>query len=162
MRGGPLAAVLRGTEKESQSMEQGNARPAPTFWLKNVSGYVSMSRVFGHLRIVPGEVSFEPSSTANKWIAFEQPSRVVHHDPDLTVVIGRLLPPWLNSGLVLVDENAPGPYDLGVIQMASWQRRAATRALASAGFRISVLRTMTSMGGGIGSRSELDSFRQSH
>lgn len=119
-----------------------------------------MSRFFGRLRVSPGEVSFSPEGRANS-LNLEPAAPLAHRDRALTVVLGRLLPPWMNSGLALVDA-AGSSHTVGLVLLTGGQRRAVISAAESAGFDVSVYRTWLSAGGGIGSVSELERFRREH
>lgn len=131
----------------------------PVFVLSNVSAAVGMSRFFGALTIQPGRVVFEPRGRVNTFFNVEDGRCFIHADQRVTVVSGRLRPPWLNSGLVLADRDG-GPYaQVAVIQMPGWERRRVVEALGSAGFEVDDVRTWFSMGGDIGSIAELKRFR---
>ena len=130
------------------------------FELRGLSCAVSMSRFFGRLRISPGEIVFLPEGQGNS-LNLEPAAPILHRDRDLTVVAGRLLLPWMNTGLVLVDSAAPAR-TVGLVLLTAWHRRAVASAAAAAGFEVTVYRTMLSAGGGIGSVSELERFRQEH
>lgn len=119
-----------------------------------------MSRFFGRLSISTGEVAFEPEGRANA-LNVEPASRIVHRDHLLTVITGRLLPPWMNSGLALVDAT-PASHTVGLVLLTAWQRRAVVATARGAGFDVSVHRTWLSAGGGIGSVTELERFRRAH
>jgi hypothetical protein len=119
-----------------------------------------MSRFFGRLRVSPGEVVFAPEGRANS-LNVELAKPILHRGRELAVVAGRLLPPWMNTGLVLVDSASPARI-VGVVLLTAWQRRAVVAAATSAGFEVTVYRTSLSAGGGIGSVSELERFRREH
>ncbi|HEX2783561.1 MAG TPA: hypothetical protein VHN36_08250 [Ilumatobacteraceae bacterium] len=132
--------------------------------LRHVSVAVGMSRSFGLLSVVPGALVFDPegifNTVSNAIVAFEKSARIVHRTKELTVVFGRLLPPWMNSGIVLVDEG-----DLrttGVVLLAAWQRRAVVKAAQVAGLEVRVYPTWFSAAGQIGSAAELRRFRREH
>lgn len=132
-----------------------------TFEVRNISCAVGMSRFFGRLVVSEGEVSFLPEGRANS-LNVDAPHPIAHRTHNLTLVRGRLLPPWMNSGIVLVDHSEPSPSGVGVVLLTAWQRRSVVDAARSAGFDVTVINTWTSAGGNIGSRSELDRFRSLH
>jgi hypothetical protein len=119
-----------------------------------------MSRFFGQLRISPGEVAFTPRGWGNS-MNLEPVTPLVHTDRALTIVFGRVLLPWMNSGLVLVD-SAGSPHKVGRVLLTSGQRRAVVSAATTAGFDATVYPTWISAGGGIGSVTELARFRREH
>jgi hypothetical protein len=139
-----------------------DAGPVPPimFELGHVSVAVAMSRFFGRLTITPGTVVFEPEGVGNA-LNLDRATQLVHRDPELTVVAGRLLPPWMNSGVVLVDSTSASPF-IGVVLLTAWQRRSLVNAARAAGFNVSVYRTWSSAAGRIGSVAELERFRRSH
>jgi hypothetical protein len=117
-----------------------------------------MSTFFGRLRISSGEVAFLPEGWGNS-LNLEAALPLVHRDRALTVVFGRFLPPWMNSGLVLVD-GAGSSSTVGVVLLPGWQRRPLVSAAERAGFDVTVYRTHFSAGGTIGTASELERFRR--
>lgn len=120
-----------------------------------------MSRFFGRLVVSEGDVAFWPEGRANGALNVEPAKPIVHRQHVLTVVTGRLLPPWMNSGLLPPDGEDPSG-GVGVILLTAWQRRAVVDAARSAGFDVTVHRTWGSAGGSIGSTAELDRFRRNH
>lgn len=119
-----------------------------------------MSRIFGRLSVSTDAVTFQPEGPANA-LSVEPVRRIVHRDHLLTIVVGRLVLPWMNSGLVLVDSDPLAP-SVGVVLLSAGQRRAVVAAARTAGFDVSVHRTWLSAGGGIGSVAELERFRREH
>lgn len=99
-----------------------------------------------------------PEGRANA-LNLEAPEAILHTSNELTVVTGRLLPPWMNSGLVLLSKASSSVY-AGVVLLTSWQRDAALRAAREAGFAVTVYRTWFSAGGAIGSAAELERFKR--
>lgn len=121
-----------------------------------------MSRFFGRLVIADGELTFLPEGRINSWGNFEPATPIVHRDSQLTVVYGRLVPPWMNSGLVLVD-STPGSRTVGLVLLGGrGARREVVVAAETAGFHVEVYRTWFSAGGGILSVAELQRFRRDH
>ena len=136
------------------------ARP---FVLPGLTVLVGMSRFFGSFTVEPGRLTFEPSQgVINDVLNIENATALVHTDTRVTLVWGRFLPPWLNTGVILVDHRQAGSGATGVLQMPAWNRRPLIAALRRAGFAPEVYRTRTSMGGQIGSESELSRFRSAH
>lgn len=119
-----------------------------------------MNRFLGSLTVELGRVAFSPEGRANGLLNLEEPTTVVHIDHQIAVIWGRLLPPWLNTGIVLLDPLALPHDGTAVIQLPGWHRRRLLTALREAGFAIGEFRTAFSMGGQIGSKAELERFRQ--
>jgi hypothetical protein len=129
--------------------------------MRGLSVAIEMSRFFGDLVIAPRCVRFEPRGRSNAALNFAEPPSVHHTSDPVVVVSGRFLPPWLNTGVVLADEERLGTRT-AVVQMPSWARRRLVDALHRGGFEVEQYRTRSSMGGQIGSLSELRRFRESH
>jgi hypothetical protein len=129
--------------------------------MRGLSVAIEMSRFFGDLVITPGCVGFEPKGAMNAAFNFAEPPSVRHTSDLVVVVSGRLLPPWLNTGVVLTDEEHLGT-TTAVVQMPSWARRQLVDALHRGGFEVEHYRTLSSMGGQIGSLPELRRFRERH
>jgi hypothetical protein len=122
--------------------------------LSGLTVLVGMSRFFGSFTVEPGRLTFEPSECViNDALNLEHATALVHTDTRVTLVWGRFLPPWLNTGVILVDHRQAGGGATGVLQMANRNRRPLVAALRSAGFAPYVYRTRTSMCGQIGSES---------
>ena len=133
------------------------------FVLPGLTVLVGMSRFLGSFAVEPGRLTFEPSQgVINDVLNIENATALVHTDTRVTLVWGRFLPPWLNTGVILVDHRQAGGAATAVLQMPTWNRRPLIAALRSAGFAPEVYRTQTSMGGQIGSESELSRFRSAH
>lgn len=133
------------------------------FVVRALTVFVGVSRFLGSFTVEAGCLTFEPSEAPiNDALNIDKARSLVHTDPGVTVVWGRLLPPWLKTGVILVDYGQTGSRRTGVLQMASWNRRPLIAALRSAGFAPEVFRTRTSMGGQIGSETELSRFRSEH
>lgn len=128
--------------------------------IAHVSIAIGMSRFFGSVRLRPGYIAFEPQGIGNK-LNLEPARRIVHSEPRLTVLMGRLLPPWMNSGIVLVDQNAAESLT-GTVTLTGGQRRWVIDSARAAGFEVDLYKTWTSAGGSIGSVAELERFRRSH
>lgn len=129
---------------------------APTlpFVLPWVSAAVGMDRFFGSLTVTRGAIVFEPTSKLNKVMSSNTIDRIVHIDRDVVVVRARLLPPNLNSSLILRGDASQGEAVSAGVQMPAWTRRGLCPALEAAGFRVDVRVTWFSMGG-TGSQWEL-------
>jgi hypothetical protein len=131
------------------------ARPSILpFVLPWVSAAVGMDRFFGSLTVEHGSIAFEPTSKLNKVMTPNSIGRVVHTDPDVVIVRARLLPPNLNSSLILHGEAELGESVSAGVQMPAWTRRRLRPALMEAGFRVDERVSWFSMGG-TGSRWEL-------
>lgn len=136
------------------------AGPSSTspFVLPWVSAAVGMDRFFGSLTVEHGSILFEPTSKLNKVMSANKIGRIVHAGSEVIVVRARLLPPNLNSSLILHGDASLGdPVSAGV-QMPAWTRRRLRPALLAAGFRVDERVTWFSMGG-TGSRWELPPSR---
>ena len=127
--------------------------PLP-FVLTSVSAAVGVDRFFGSLTIEKGSVIFEPGGRVNGIMTSNTLGRVVHTAPDVVLVRARLLPPNLNSALILRGDSSRGEGVSAGVQMPAWIRRRVEPALVEAGFRVDERATWFSMGG-TGSRYEL-------
>lgn len=154
---------MSGQSSSEQSTGHSEVSGARTILeLPHVSVAVSMSLFFGRLVVARGELRFLPEARINALGNFEPATQIVHRDSELTVVYGRLMPPWMNSGLVLVD-STPGSRTVGLMLLGGrGARREVVVAAEIAGFDVEVYRTWFSAGGGIGSVAELDRFRREH
>ncbi len=123
------------------------------FALRNVSIAIGVDRFFGTLTIEPGTVRFVPGGVGNRLTPADAPT-LTQTAVSVVLIRGRLLPPWMNSGPVLVDPAQPHGWT-GVVLLASWQRRRIVTALAAAGFQPRVVTTLASAGGQVGSTDEL-------
>jgi hypothetical protein len=117
------------------------------FVVPSVSAAVGMDRFFGTLTVLPGSIVFDPTSQLNKVMRANSIRRVVHTDRDVAIVRARLLPPWLNSPLILHGDPAHGEDASVGVQMAALTRRDLSGALGAAGFRVRERATWFSMGG---------------
>jgi hypothetical protein len=100
------------------------------------------------------------SHVANTALNIDRPpSAIVHCERQVAVFFARLAPPWLNSGVVLVDPVALGT-GTAVVQLPGWDRRRLVDTLSRAGFAVDVHRTAFSMGSNIGSVAELQRLRR--
>lgn len=113
-----------------------------------------MDRFFGSLSVEEGSIVFEPGGRVNRNMNSNIVSRVVHTSPDVVLVRARLLPPNLNSSLILNGDSSCGEDVSAAVQMPAWTRRQLLPALVEAGFRVDERATWLSLGG-TGSRSEL-------
>jgi hypothetical protein len=139
---------------------------APLYEQGGLSALVTfLSRFMGTLRVFPGVAVFVPaleglSRFANTALNVgDPPTAIVHRAPQVAVVHGTLAPPWLNTGVVLVDPDTLGE-GTAVVQMPGWQRRRLVVALTECGFAVDAHQTAFSMGSGIGSQAELDWLRR--
>jgi len=132
----------------------------PLLVLDHLSVAIGVDRFFGSLVVAPGALCFTPKGWGNKLNVADAPT-LVHEGQRVTLVHGRLLPPWMNSGVVLVDPAQPNQWT-GVVLVTSWQRRRVVRALADAGFEVADYATLFSAGGNLGTIAELDRFTRSH
>ena len=66
---------------------------------------------------------------------------IVHSKPYVVLVLGRLLPFWLNTSLVIEGDD-----ETAVASVPGWDRRALRRLVEDAGFSVRVERTLISMG----------------
>jgi len=128
------------------------------FVLPWVSAAVGMDRFFGSLTVEHGSIVFEPTSKLNKVMSANKIGRIVHTGPEVIVVRARLLPPNLNSSLILQGDSSLGDQVSAGVQMPAWTRRRLRLALVAAGFRVHERVTWFSMGG-TGSRWELPPSR---
>jgi hypothetical protein len=117
-----------------------------------------MSRFFGQINVMSDKVVFEPQGIGNSF-NIERATRICHEANEITVVTARILPPWMNSGVVLVDQVSSLT---GVALLSIWQRNAFVSEAKLAGFDVGTYKTWSSAGGSIGSLSELVRFRRSH
>ncbi len=137
--------------------------PALPFVLAGLTVRVGMSRFFGSFTVESGCLTFEASQgVINEALNIEPAKALFHTDASVTVVWGRFLPPWLNTGVILIDHRQAGSRATGVLQMPTWHRRPLVAAFRNAGFVPEVFCTRTSMGGQIGSDTELICFRSTH
>jgi hypothetical protein len=124
------------------------------FLVPRVSAAIGMDRFFGSLTIDCGSIVFAPTSKLNRVLSVNEPQRLVHTTRHVIIVRARLLPPNLNSALILQGNGRLGePLSAGV-QMAAWTRRRLRPVLLSSGFDLDERLTWLSLGGG-GSTSEL-------
>lgn len=144
------------------SSRSDSARGEAEFGLDRVYCLVGMSRWIGRLSVDADTVSFRPTGQyVNSMNIEDTPATLVQRDRTITVVVGRLLPPFMNSGVVIADSTGPARR-VGVIRVAAWRRRRFVKAATVAGFSVEVHRTCFSSGDGIGSISELERFRRTH
>ena len=118
---------------------------------------------FGRLTIANGAVSFSPEEGMNRWMTAEEwHDPVIHVKKTMIVLVARLVPPNLNSALILEGDPERGAGLIASVRMPSWDRRAAVAALGGAGFEPRRLRTWFSLGGDISSEMELHGFLRRH
>jgi hypothetical protein len=107
-----------------------DAAEAPVFVMGGLTALVGMSRFLGWLTVVPGYLIFDPSGKVlNKALNVQEPHRIAHADASVTIIWGRFLPPWLNTGVVLVGDPRFGEASVGVVQLPGWKRRSLVAAL---------------------------------
>lgn len=145
----------------AQMSEHHGPPPAPVLIREHLGAYVGATTFFGRLVVMSGEARFEPAGLANSLVNVEPPPTVRHRDRTVVVVFGRFMLPWMNTGIVLTDQETIGQFTATLI-FPTWQRRAIVIALRQAGFAAEVYRTPFSAGRQIGSATELQRFRQQH
>lgn len=115
---------------------------------------IGMDRYYGSLTVTKESIVFAPTSRWNKFVTFNMIGRVVHIDRDVIVVRARLLPPNLNSSVILHGDPSLGEGVSAGVQLSAVGRRRLRPALVAAGFRVDERVTWFSMGG-TGSRWEI-------
>lgn len=111
-----------------------------------VSAAVGMSRFSGSLVIQPGSLTFEPSGKFNEWMNIEGPFQIVHSQPSVDVFWARLLPPHMNSTVVLRGRHQHGGDITSVVMLTFFERKQVVAAMQAAGFEVEVRRTWFSLG----------------
>ena len=96
--------------------------------------YVMMDAIYGSLIIDHGSIRFEPTPRVNRWFSANSFEPIVHTDVEVRVTRARLLPPNMNSALVLQDHSTPGRRGSARVDLSAWYRRQVTAALQCAGF----------------------------
>lgn len=88
-----------------------------------LSAVVGMSRFFGSLSIRSRSITFESRGKLNEFMTAETRQTVVHSERRVVVVRARLLPPNLNSSVILRGESASGGAITAGVQMPGGVRR---------------------------------------
>jgi hypothetical protein len=112
-----------------------------------VGANVKRWRSGGRLVVAPGSIAFETGSMLR---AVTSVALVVHTDPRVTLITSRLALPWLNTHLVLFDEN-------NAVVASTWPlaRRRLRRALHAAGFAVDEVKTWFSWGDNLRAQHEM-------
>jgi hypothetical protein len=123
-----------------------------------ISVAVGMDRFFGALSVDREAIRFEPQGAGNA-LSLAQAPHVVHRGRRVVFVVGRVVLPWMNTGLVLVDPALPNGWT-AVASLSPWQRRRMVGHLAVCGYSVEVVTTWSSAGGKVGSVQELQRLIQ--
>jgi hypothetical protein len=97
------------------------------------------------LVIAPKLIMLEPGKLA-RWGArtiVGELAVVVHTKPIVTVIRGRLLPPWMNTSVVIEGDS-----ETAVATVPGWRRHRLLRAIRDAGFTIEEQMRLFDVGGG--------------
>lgn len=143
----------------SMPERSGTTPPVPRgrYEIRDVSCGVSASRFFGRLIFEPASVRFEPLGWANK-LNIEAPRGLEDNTNCVLIIVARWLPPWMNTGLVLVDTRASRAV-VGVALLSECRRREVRRIASALSFKVVEYRTNLNYGGSIRSVSELQRFQ---
>lgn len=114
---------------------------------------VGMDRYSGTLTVDPKVIRFTPTGASTA--VGTSTLTFTHRNRDVVVVQGRLRPPWMSSGVVLVDPAVPYGWT-GVVLLPSWTRKRLIAGLASCGYSVRLIRTWFSNGENLGSVSDLE------
>jgi hypothetical protein len=87
----------------------------------------------GHLTVAPGILTLETGPVLRRVSGV---ARLTHHERDVMVVESRLVPPWINTNVVLVADDVRA-----FASVPRWNRRRLVGALAAAGFQVHRRRT---------------------
>ena len=87
----------------------------------------------GRLRLFPGAAVFDPGPV---FAALTGTRQVVHTDPNVVAMTGRLMPPWVDTAFVLTA----GEQTVTVV-VPRWLRRRVRAAFGAAGFTLTDRRT---------------------
>jgi hypothetical protein len=108
-----------------------------------------MDRFFGSLTVQPGSIVFEATSRLNDIMTTNKIRGIVHTERDVIVVRARLLPPNLNTSLILRGDGRYGEAVAAGVQMSATTRRDVSQALQAAGFRVDERVQWFSLGGSL-------------